>query len=204
MSIPVPYVKTGRRKQKERTRAVLIDAARDLLVKGLTPTVEEVAEAASISRATAYRYFPSQRELLVAAHPEVEIASLLGPEPSDDPTVRLDAVVVGLSEILLGAEASYRSMLRMSLDPDPATRGELALRQGRRFLWIEDALEPIRGMLTLGQFKRLVSAIAASIGIEALVALMDLGGLTPAKAVEVMRWSAQASLQQALREADVR
>lgn len=204
MSIPVPYVKTGRRKQKERTRAVLIDAARDLLVKGLTPTVEEVAEAASISRATAYRYFPSQRELLVAAHPEVEIASLLGPEPSDDPTVRLDAVVVGLSEILLGTEASYRSMLRMSLDPDPATRGDLSLRQGRRFLWIEDALDPVRETLTQGQFERLVNAIAASIGIEALVALVDLGGLTPAEAVEVMRWSSQALFQRALRKAGVR
>jgi len=194
----------GRRKQKERTRAVLVDAARKLLVRGLTPTVEEAAEAASISRATAYRYFPSQRELLVAAHPEVETTSLLGPEPSDDPSARLDAVVIGLSEIFIGAEASYRSMLRLSLDPDSATRGDLSLRQGRRFLWLEDALEPVRGMLTPGQFERLVNAIAAAIGIEALVALMDLGGLTPAEAVEVMRWSAQAFLQQALREADAR
>ena len=194
----------GRRKQKERTRAVLVDAARKLLVRGLTPTVEEAAEAASISRATAYRYFPSRRELLVAAHPEVETTSLLGPEPSDDPSARLDAVVIGLSEIFIGAEASYRSMLRLSLDPDSATRGDLSLRQGRRFLWLEDALEPVRGMLTPGQFERLVNAIAAAIGIEALVALMDLGGLTPAEAVEVMRWSAQAFLQQALREADAR
>ncbi len=204
MSMIVSYVKTGRRQQKERTRTVLLDAARELLAQGLTPTVEEAAEAASISRATAYRYFPSRRELLVAAHPEVETTSLLGPQPSDDPSERLDAVVVGLSEIILGAEASYRSMLRMSLDPDPATRGDLSLRQGRRFLWIEDALEPVRGMLTPGQFERLVNAIAASIGIEALVALMDLGGLTPAESVDVMRWSAQALFQKALRNADDR
>lgn len=204
MSMIVSYVKTGRRQQKERTRTVLVDAARKLLAQGLTPTVEEAAEAASISRATAYRYFPSRRELLVAAHPEVETTSLLGPQPSDDPSERLDAVVVGLSEIILGAEASYRSMLRMSLDPDPATRGDLSLRQGRRFLWIEDALEPVRGMLTPGQFERLVNAIAASIGIEALVALMDLGGLTPAESVDVMRWSAQALFQKALRNADDR
>lgn len=204
MSMSVSYVKTGRQKQKERTRATLVDAARKLLARGLTPTVEEAAEAASISRATAYRYFPSRRELLVAAHPEVETASLLGPEPTIDPSARLDAVVIGLSEIFLGAEASYRSMLRMSLDPDPATRGDLSLRQGRRFLWIEDALDPVRETLTQGQFERLVNAIAASIGIEALVALVDLGGLTPAEAVEVMRWSAQALFKGALTEADVR
>jgi hypothetical protein len=59
-------------------------------------------------------------------------------------------------------------------------------------------------MLTPGQFERLVNAIAASIGIEALVALMDLGGLTPAESVDVMRWSAQALFQKALRNADDR
>lgn len=204
MSTPISYVKTGRRKQKERTRSGLIDAARALLAEGHTPTVEAVAEAASISRATAYRYFPSQRELLIAAHPEVEIPSLLGAEPSDDPAERLDAVVRGLSGIFLAAEASYRSVLRMSLDPDPEMRGDLSLRQGRRFLWLRDALEPVRDVLAPGEFDRLVHAIAASIGIEALVALMDLGELTPDEAVEVMRWSAQALLQQALGDASVR
>ena len=202
MSISISYVNTGRQKQKERTRTVLVDAARELLAQGITPTVEQAAEAASISRATAYRYFPNRHELLVAAHPEVEITSLLGPDPPEDPLERLDAVVIGLSEIILGAEASYRSMLRMSLDPEPSTRGDLSLRQGRRFLWIEDALEPVRGILTPRQFVRLVNAIAASIGIEALIALMDLGGLTPAESVEVMRWSAQALFQKALTKAD--
>lgn len=198
MSIELSYVNTGRRKQKERTRSALIQAARDLLARGHTPTVEAAAELASISRATAYRYFSSQRQLLVAAQPEIEATSLLGPAPSEDPSARLDAVVVGLAEILLNAEASYRSMLRLSLEQDPAARGDLPLRQGRRFLWIEDALEPIRDSLPTDEFERLVNAIAAAIGIEALVTLIDLAGLKPDQAVEVMRWSAQALLQRAL------
>ena len=33
--------------------------------------VEDAAAAASISRTTAYRYFPNERALLVAAHPEI-------------------------------------------------------------------------------------------------------------------------------------
>ena len=36
----------------------------DLVASGVTPTVEAVAEAASISRATAYRYFPDLASLL--------------------------------------------------------------------------------------------------------------------------------------------
>ncbi|CAN5890973.1 TetR/AcrR family transcriptional regulator [soil metagenome] len=202
MSMPVSYVKYGRQKQKERTRAALIDAARQLLASGLTPAVEDAAKAASISRATAYRHFSNRHELLVAAHPEVETPSLLGPSPPGDPSARLDEVVVALSKIFLDSEASYRAMLRMALDPDPAARGDLALRQGRRFLWIKEALEPARGSLAPGQFERLANAIAASIGIEALVALTDLADLTPDEAVEVMRWSAQALLQRALGEAD--
>jgi AcrR family transcriptional regulator len=199
----VSYVKTGRRKQKERTGAAIVQAARELLAKGKTPTVEDAAQLASVSRATAYRYFSTQRELLVAAQPEVEAMSLLGPAPSDDPSERLDAVVAGLADILLNAEASYRSMLRLSLDPDPAARGDLPLRQGRRFLWIAEALEPVRHSIQGPQYERLVNAIAASIGIEALVTLIDLGGLSPHQAVEVMRWSAQALLHQTLRDREI-
>lgn len=201
MSMSISYEDTGRRNQKARTRAALVDAARELLSKGTTPTVEETAEAASVSRATAYRYFPNQHELLVAAHPEIEAASLLGSPPPTDPEERLDAVVRGLAEIFLDAEESYRAMLRLSLEPDAADRGELALRKGRRYLWLEDALEPVRERLSPREFERLVQALSAAVGIEALVALVDLAGMSRDRAVEVIRWSAQALLRTALSEA---
>ena len=194
----ISYEDTGRRNQKARTRAALVRAARELLASGSTPSVEETAEAASISRATAYRYFTNQQQLLVAAHPEVEATSLLGPEPPEDPEARLDAVVTGLAEMFLDAEESYRAMLRLSLEPDAADRGELALRKGRRFIWIEDALEPLRQRLPAGEFERLVNAVAAVVGIEAFVTLTDLAGVSRARAVEIMRWSARALLRAAL------
>ncbi len=202
MSTRVSYVNTGRKKQKSRTRAALIDAARALLASGFTPTVEQAADQASVSRATAYRYFPSRHALLVAAHPEVEVTSLLGPDPPDDATIRIDIVTTGLAKFYLGAEASYRAMLRLSLDPDPSARGELALRQGLRYPWIREALEPVRASLRPEQFDRLVNAIAAAIGIEAIVAHLDLGGLTPDQAIEVMRWTAKSLVEQALRDAN--
>ena len=71
MVMSMPYVATGRTRQKERTRKALVAAARGLVAEGKTPTVEEAASAADISRTTAYRYFPSQRMLLVAAHPRL-------------------------------------------------------------------------------------------------------------------------------------
>src|SRR5690606_7813189 len=201
MSMSISYTEVGRTNQKARTRTALIQAARELLTSGKAPTVEEAAEAAAVSRATAYRYFPNQQDLLVAAHPEVEAESLLGEDPPADPTERLDAVAVGLAEIFLGAEASYRAMLRLSLEPDEERRDELALRKGMRFRWIEEALEPVKGRLPASDWERLVHAIAAAIGIEALVTLTDLGGLSSQRAVEVMRWSAQAILRAALEDA---
>lgn len=196
----IPYVLEGRVNQKQRTRHTLIAAARDLLASGATPTVENAAAAASISRATAYRYFPNQRALLAAAHPEVDLTSLLGNNPPRDPEARLDLIVDGVTKVFLDSEATYRTMLRLSLEPDPSARGDLALRKGLRLTWIEDALEPIRDQLPNPDFKRLVYAIAATIGIEAIVVLVDLAGLTRAHAVQTIHWSARALLRTALAE----
>lgn len=201
MSMSISYEETGRRHQKARTRAALVRAARELVQAGKSPTVEEAAEAASVSRATAYRYFPNREALLVAAHPEVEAVSLLGDDPPEDVVARLDLVVTGLARIFLESEESYRTMLRLSLERDSPDR-ELALRKGRRFLWIEDALEPLRPRLPEDRFERLVQAVSTTIGIEALVTLIDLGGLSRERAVEVMRWSATALLRSSLADAE--
>jgi AcrR family transcriptional regulator len=199
MSMAISYEDWGRSSQKARTRAALIAAARELLAEGITPVVEHAAARASISRATAYRYFPNQESLLVAAHPEVKADSLLGPDAPTDPAARLDVVVTEAAKIFLGAERSYRTMLRHSLESD-SHRTDLALRKGRRYLWITDALEPLQHRLSKAEFDRLVHAIAVTIGIEALVTLVDMGGLPREQAVEVTRWSAQALLESAIAE----
>lgn len=202
MSMDVSYVTGGRSRQKARTRDALVAAARRLVAQGATPTVEQAAEAAGVSRATAYRYFANRQDLLVAAHPEVEGRSLLGPEPPDDPEARLDRLVVAMTEMFLAAEPAYRAMLRLALEPDPADRGDLPLRQGLRLPWIEEALAPLRGRLDAAALRRLVHAVAAAVGIEALVTLTDLVGLPPRQAVEVMRWSARSLLRAALADAE--
>ena len=197
----VSYVEGGRSRQKERTRAALVAATRDLLSRGLSPTVEQAAEEAGISRATAYRYFPNQEALLVAAHPEIEARSLLGDDPPRDPEARLDTVVRGLAEMFLDAENTYRAMLRLALEPDAGEREVNPLRKGLRLAWIGEALAPLEGRLSAGELRRLVHAVSAVAGIEALVTLTDLVELSREDAVAVMRWSARALLRSALEEA---
>jgi AcrR family transcriptional regulator len=198
MIMSISYVESGRREQKGRTRSGLIAAARDLLARGITPTVEQAAAAASISRATAYRYFPNRHELLVAAHPEADATSLLGPNPPADPEARLDVTVSALAKLLLDGEASYRAMLRLALEPDAPLRDEVELRRGLRFVWIADALAPVRDRFSPDEFERLVHSIGVVTWVEALVTLVDLAGFSRARAVKLMRWSARGLLRTAL------
>jgi AcrR family transcriptional regulator len=193
-----PYERSGRTRQKLRTRNELIAAARALVARGgAAPTVEEAAAAASISRTTAYRYFPNQKALLVAAHPETETASLLPPDASDDPEKRLLTTVNAFIQLVLDTESQQRTMLRLSLDPDTMPH-ELPLRKGRAIGWFEDALAPLRPQLTEPGIHRLAVAIRSAVGIESLVWLTDVAGLPRDQAMELMQWSARALLHHAL------
>jgi AcrR family transcriptional regulator len=177
-----------------------VAAARQFVKDGHTPTVEQAAERAGISRTTAYRYYPNQRSLVLAAHPETGVTTLLPVDPPADVRSRLDAVVVAFIALILDTEAAQRTMLRLSLDPDPAGRGPLPLRQGRAVTWIAEALDPLHATLTKKQVHRLALAIRSAIGIEALVWLTDIGGLSRVDAGSSMRWSAHALLTAALVE----
>src|SRR5262245_1929459 len=191
------YETNGRTAQKQRTRDALVAAARDLVAQGLTPTVEAAAEAASISRTTAYRYFASRGALLAAAHPETAWQSALPEDPPRDVAERVDLVLEATSKMLLDTEAQQRTMLRLSLEAGPEERAQLPLRQGRVIKWLEEALEPLEASMAVEDRHRLALAIRRATGIEALAWLTDVAGLSRADAVELMRWSAHAMLDAA-------
>jgi AcrR family transcriptional regulator len=195
----VPYESGGREEQKARTREALVAATRRLMADGRDPTVDDVAAAAGISRATAFRYFPSRRALVAAAHPQIDATSLLPDDAPDDPHARLDLVMDAFLGITLGWEPQLRASLRVSLEADlePST-GLPPLRQGRAIGWIEDALEPLRRTHPRLDRHRLAVAIRSATGIEALVWLTDVAGLPRDEAAGILRWSAHAQLAAAL------
>jgi AcrR family transcriptional regulator len=194
------YELNGRTAQKQRTRDALIAAAREIVADGLTPTVDAAAEAASISRTTAYRYFPNQRALLAAAHPETAADSLLPDDAPDDVAARLDIVIGSFTRMILDTEPQQRTMLRLSLEADPVERSQLPLRQGRAIKWIEEALAPLHGEMSASELHRLAIAIRSATGIEALVWLIDIAGLSRDDARNLMRRSARALLDAAVAE----
>jgi AcrR family transcriptional regulator len=208
----------GRVNQKRRTRAAILAAAVELLEQGQSPTVAEVADAALVSRATAYRYFPTQEYLLFEAALETtrsdidrELEENTLPE---DPDARLEILIDALQKRIIGKEAAFRTMLSLSLEQFPGEevaekgehyRGESPLsprlRGGGRVRWIKKALAPVEGRLEEQAFRRLVSALSLCMGIEALVVLRDVCALEPSEAEEVLRWAARTLLRSSLAEA---
>ena len=193
------YEETGRARQKQRTRAALVAAARELVATGgRSPTVAEAAEAATVSRTTAYRYFPTQQSLLLAAHPEIEASTMLPAEVGDDPEVRIEAAVRGFMAMVVDTEPQQRTMLRLSLEADTATRRQLPLRQGRAIAWFCEALDPVADHLGDDGVRRLAVAIRAACGIETLVWLTDVAGLAREQAIDQMVWSSVALVRRAV------
>jgi AcrR family transcriptional regulator len=193
----VPYEASGRSRQKARTRQALVEATRRLMADGITPTVEQAAVAAGVSRTVGYRYFRNQEALILGAHPQTQEPSLLPADAPDDPARRLDVVLTEHLRTLLEWEPQLRATLRQSLDP-AARPGSLPLRQGRVIRWLEDALAPLTDARPDLDLHLIAVAIRSAAGIESLVWLTDVAGLTRDQAVRVLRRNAEAIFRDAV------
>jgi AcrR family transcriptional regulator len=194
-----------RANQKQRTREALLAAAGELLRRGLSPTVADAAGLAKVSRATAYRYFPTQEYLLIELAqltPALKpVDDLLADMPSQDPEERLRALLGTFNPVMLGQEVSMRTVLRAALDAwlENRRKGLAApVREGRRVGWLDTVLEPVRKDLTKPHYRRLRSALALTLGIDSLVILKDACGLGDEEALEVLDWAATALLRAGL------
>jgi len=123
---------------------------------------------------------------------------LLPPGIGDDPEERLGVAVAAFVKMILDTEAQQRTMLRLSLEASTQP-GQLPLRQGRGIAWFEDALSPLLPELGADAVHRLALAVRSAVGIEALVWLLDVGGLTREEAAELVRSTALALLRDARR-----
>ncbi len=198
--------------QKRRTRIALLAGAAQLLAEGRTPSVAEVADAADVSRRTAYRYFPTQDQLLVEAaleglRPQVEAAITAALRPEDERTLddvaraeaRLDATVGVMHRLALENEPLLRTMIRLTVGSGGGARPP---RGYRRVDWLTSAVEPLRARLGAARFERLVSALASCVGMDSLFVLQDVRGLSARAAERVTLWTARALLAASVREAE--
>jgi AcrR family transcriptional regulator len=172
----------GRANQKLRTRNAIVQAAAELSRTGREVAMPEVARAALVSEATAYRYFPDLASLLQEAiagqlpGPEDALGSVTDP---GDPVARVAAVTEFLLRHVLSRQGVVRALIAATITrPD----GPLA-RPGLRFGLIESALAPLSGRSDPAGLAQLKRDLAVVVSAEALFSLTDLYGLAPEEAI---------------------
>jgi AcrR family transcriptional regulator len=178
-----------------RTSALMVSTASEMMRNGLSPSVSEVAEAAGVSRSTAYRYFPTLADMLRAV-----VAEALGPileweghEPAGE--ARIEALYATTFPRLCEHEATFRAALRQSLEAGGA---DLTLGRGHRRELLSRATRDLG--LSQPVIRRLTRALSLSFGVEAMVVLKDIWGLDDAEAEATALWAARAMLAAARRE----
>ena len=181
---------------RARTMRLMLHTAVALMQEGHTPSVSEVAEAAGVSRATSYRYFPSQTALVGAV-----VDAALGPVLDWQPrSPRADERVADLLRRSLRRigrfEATFRAALRLSLEHWSKTRAgtlgaEARFRRGHRMELLRNAVEPLRGIVSDTELDRLTKGLSLVFGIEAFVVLKDMWAMEQDDVEETINWVAQ-------------
>jgi AcrR family transcriptional regulator len=183
----------------------MLKTAIELMQQGETPSVSQAAEAAGVSRATAYRYFPSQAALIQAVVDEALGPILSWESASEDAEERVDDLLRSSSRRILQFESTFKAALKLSLEHWAQVRAgtleaETSFKRGHRVQLLQQALAPLRSQLTRAQFSRLAKALSLTYGLESLIVLKDIWGLEDKEMQDVARWAARSLVRMALLE----
>jgi AcrR family transcriptional regulator len=199
---------SAERGPRARMKRHMLATAIRLMQDGLVPSVSDVAEAAEVSRATAYRYFPSQAAMVRAV-----VEEALGPirawRSSDKDAGKRVSELLGFAfPRMLEYEAIHRAALSQALDQwtrrQAGTLGEEPrIVRGNRKGLLSEALAPLRNSVGRQTFDKLAQSLSLIFGIEAIIVLKDIWGIDDDEVREVALWAAHALVGTAVAEASV-
>jgi len=200
---PRPATERGPRARMKRH---MLATAIRLMQDGFIPSVSDVAEAAEVSRATAYRYFPSQAAMVQAVVDEA-LGPILAWRSGEQVAERRVSELLGFAfPRMLQYEATHRAALSQALDQwarrQAGTLGEEPrIVRGKRKALLRDALSPLRRELDTQAFDKLTQSLSLIFGIEAIIVLKDIWGIDDAGVRDVALWAAGALVSAAVAEA---
>jgi AcrR family transcriptional regulator len=183
-----------------RMRKIMLDAAMRLMQDGRIPSISDVAEEAQVSRATAYRYFPTQSALIQAAVDEALGPILKWGSSSEDAEQRVSELIRFSYPRMNEYEAPLRAALRLALDQwaqvhAGALAPEERMVRGHRIGLLSSAIGPLQRKLGKARAERLTQALSLVFGTEAFVVLKDIWGLDRDSAEEVALWTCHALIR---------
>ncbi|MBM5646567.1 TetR family transcriptional regulator [Burkholderia pseudomallei] len=192
---------------RTQTRELLLQTALSMLEQGWFPSITELANASGVSRATAYRYFPSQAALVSTV-----VDESLGPVLQWQPTST--SVEARVNELLDFAyprmeqhEGALRAALQVALHQWANERARRAqdepkYRRGNRRRLLTLAVEPmVRAGVDPAVAERLAQALSLLYGTEAMVVLKDIWGLDFRQFMNVIKWMSSALVRATLAQA---
>lgn len=178
--------------KRRRTREAILSGARALMQRGEAVTVAAAAAEEGVSRATAYRYFSDPQVLASEAGLAVEVLPYeTVVVDAKTPRTRAIAVSLYIFDFSVAHEAAFRQFLARNLDAWVA-HGPGDRRGARRVDMFRAALEG--AALTKAQTNRLVTALTASTGSEAMIALHDIAKVDTPTARAAVKEIAEALL----------
>ena len=187
-----------------RTFKRLLDEAVVLVRRGRIPSVAEVAQSAGVSRATAYRYFPSRSKLVSAVIAEALAPVQRAVPQSGDAKQRLHELLDRTYSRFAAYEPHMRAALQLALEHQSLEAAGLLeeepFRRGQRTEILATTIAPLKAKLKPGAYQRLLKALAVVYGIEPMVILKDICGASDRETEAVVRWMMDALVDAALRE----
>ena len=193
------YIDTGRINQKLKTRKKIIQGAQGFLAKGQAFTLEDVATASGMSRATVYRYYSNVEAIAAEAALDLNLES---PEEiyqmyQDLP---LNEAILGIQEHInrfsINNEATLRKFLSVVIAGEaPATK-----RGARRISVLSMAFQGKNRGPETDEIKNLIHIATILMGMEAFIVAKDVCRLGNQEAKDVLKWGLEKLLQAVLPE----
>jgi AcrR family transcriptional regulator len=191
------------RNGQERTRRKLLSEAMALVGGGRVPSIAEIALSAGVSRATAYRYFPSRSKLIAAVVAESLLPVQRFEPGNGDGRQRVRELFDHTFPQFKTFEPQMRAALQLSLEHESLERAGLleeeAYRRGMRRELLSRAAHPLKRQLGGKGFDRLIKALSILYGIEPYVVLKDIWGASDGEVEAIARWMVDAVFEAALK-----
>ncbi len=188
---------------RKRTYILLVTTALDLFEKGAMPSVSDLALEAGVSRATAYRYFPTQSDL-IAATVNASLGPILTWRPKSEKTEeRIDELLQYAFPRMFEHEGVLRAALQASLQQWALNRSALQdpkdkrLERGNRKDILKMVTSPMKDEYPTEIVDKVIKAFSVIYGSEIFLVLKDIWKLDNNQVTEIAQWMAKAIINQA-------
>ncbi|MBG6037565.1 TetR/AcrR family transcriptional regulator [Proteus cibarius] len=188
---------------RKRTHQLLVTTALGLFEQGMLPTVSELAAHAGVSRATAYRYFPTQSDL-ISATVDASLAPIIAwtPTPEDNTQQRITELLNLAYPQMFKHEGALRGALQVSLQQWAKERqsseyAEKRFIRGHRKEILLKVIEPLKSRYPQEMWDKVIKSFSLIYGSEVFLVMKDIWKMDDQQVIDMTQWMAKAILNQA-------